>query len=73
MHVLNWPFKHLHLDGLAGRVKYAQLLNDASEVHLVQLHPHQSQLAALPEDTLILQLPVNQPDAVVPVIELFLE
>ena len=34
MHVFAWPFKHLHLDGFAGKVEYAQLLNDASEIGL---------------------------------------
>jgi hypothetical protein len=27
-----WPFRHVHLQGMAERVEYAQLLNDASEV-----------------------------------------
>jgi alpha-L-fucosidase len=25
LHVFNWPFRHIHLDGLAGKVEYAQL------------------------------------------------
>jgi len=34
VHVLAWPYKHLHLIGKAyvERVEYAQLLNDASEI-----------------------------------------
>jgi alpha-L-fucosidase len=32
LHVYDWPFRHLHVDGLAGKVEYAQLLNDASEI-----------------------------------------
>ena len=31
-HLYAWPFRHLVLPGLAGKVAYAQLLNDASEV-----------------------------------------
>lgn len=72
VHVFAWPFRHLHLDGFAGKVRYAQLLNDASEVAIVQRHPHESDVESTDGDTLILQLPVAQPDPVVPVIELFL-
>jgi alpha-L-fucosidase len=60
--VFAWPFRHLHLDGYAGKVEYAQLLNDASEIPFT-------------EDaggTLTLSLPVIKPDTPVPVIELFL-
>ena len=32
LHVFAWPFEHLHLDSFQGKVDYAQLLNDASEV-----------------------------------------
>ncbi len=32
LHLFAWPFQHVHLPGLAGKVDYAQLLNDASEV-----------------------------------------
>lgn len=73
VHVFAWPFRHLHLDGMAGKVRYAQLLNDASEVRFARPAPHHSSLEAIAEDTLILQLPVQQPDTPVPVIELFLE
>ena len=30
LHLFAWPFRHVHLDNLAGRVEYGQLLNDAS-------------------------------------------
>jgi len=61
-HVLAWPFRHLHLPGLAGRVEYAQLLHDASEVRMEESH----------EGTLTLVLPTVAPPVAVPVIELFL-
>ncbi len=64
VHVFAWPFKHLHMDGLAGKVKYAQLLNDASEVRWSE-----SQNAG----TLTLNLPIQRPAVTVPVIELFLK
>ena len=34
VHVFAWPFKYLYLDGLAGKVEYAQLLHDGSEIGL---------------------------------------
>jgi alpha-L-fucosidase len=61
LHCFAWPFRHIHLEGLAGQVAYAQLLNDASEIRMQEK-----------EGTLTLTLPVQQPDVAVPVIELFL-
>lgn len=77
LHLFSWPFRHVHLPGLAGRVEYAQLLSDGSEVGLdildstPQPHAHLSPLAQ-PEGTLTLTLPVTRPDALLPVVELFL-
>ncbi|MBI2441813.1 MAG: alpha-L-fucosidase [Lentisphaerae bacterium] len=78
VHVFAWPFKHLHLEGFAGKVEYAQLLNDASELslqgmdewHLSQLG---SQLRQRMKTTLTLTLPIQKPPTTVPVIELFLK
>jgi alpha-L-fucosidase len=61
VHVLAWPYRHLHLPGLAGRVEYAQFLHDASEV---SMSPQ--------EGTLTLNLPTVAPPVAIPVIELFL-
>jgi alpha-L-fucosidase len=72
LHLLAWPFREIHLDGFAGKVSYAQLLNDASEVRIVVREPHQASVDSVPTDTLTLQLPVQKPNVAVPVIELFL-
>ncbi|WP_163507379.1 alpha-L-fucosidase [Fodinicola acaciae] len=76
VHVFGWPFKHLHLPGLAGRVDYAQFLHDASEVGMRVIEPAEqaqnTKLGGLPEHTLTLELPVQRPEVAVPVIELFL-
>ena len=71
VHVFAWPFRHLHLDGLAGKVRYAQLLNDASEVEM--RGPDDWQQATVGPDVLTLTLPVRKPDVTVPVVELFLK
>jgi alpha-L-fucosidase len=69
----------LYLDGFGGRVKYAQLLNDASEIRFVEA-AKSSEGGYLPGErkeavsqTLILRLPVQKPDVAVPVIELYLK
>jgi alpha-L-fucosidase len=77
LHLFSWPFRHVHLAGLASRVEYAQFLHDGSEVKMNLIDPHQpaqnTTLGGLSHDTLTLELPVQQPDVVVPVIELFLK
>jgi len=64
VHVLAWPFKHLHMEGMAGKVKYAQMLNDASEIRMRE---------SADSGVLTLNLPIQKPDVTVPVIELFLK
>ena len=73
VHLFAWPFRHLHLPGYAGKVAYAQLLNDASEVRMQAISEHHQRMEGTPADTVVLELPVLQPDTPVPVIELFLQ
>lgn len=68
LHLFNWPFRHVHLDGMKGKVEYAQFLHDASEVRFSAA----SWDVETGGDTLTLELPVRKPDVVVPVVELFL-
>jgi alpha-L-fucosidase len=72
VHIFAWPYKHLHIDGLAGKVEYAQLLNDASEVGMKLDDWHARQIGRS-SDTLTLELPKQQPSVAVPVVELFLK
>jgi alpha-L-fucosidase len=62
VHILNWPTGALRLEGFAGKFKYAQLLNDASEVRY-----------RVEGNDVTLTLPVLRPEVEVPVIELYLE
>jgi alpha-L-fucosidase len=77
LHLFAYPFRHVHLDGLAGKVAYAQLLNDASEIHFRVIPPSQqaqnTTMAGLGADTLTLELPIQKPPVAVPVVELFLK
>ncbi|MFI6094981.1 alpha-L-fucosidase [Lentzea sp. NPDC051213] len=59
LHVFAWPCGELPLGEAAGQVAYAQLLDDASEIPLV-------------DSRRALKLPVRRPDVLVPVVELFL-
>ena len=72
VHLFAWPFRHLHLPGYAGKVAYAQLLHDASELSMQAVSEHQQRVEGVPADSVVLELPVLQPDTPVPVIELFL-
>jgi alpha-L-fucosidase len=69
LHVFAWPFRHIHLEGLADKVEYAQLLHDASEIRFAKPNWDVDTGANI----LTLELPVRKPDVVVPVIELFLK
>jgi alpha-L-fucosidase len=77
LHLFAWPFQHVHLPGLGGKVRFAQFLHDGSEVHVEVTDPDQqaqnTTMAGLGADVLTLTLPVRSPDVAVPVIELFLE
>ena len=72
--MLEWPFKTLSLPGLAGKVKYAQILNDASELKIG------SKKGAWLDDEqddenkdLTINIPVRKPKVEIPVIEIFLK
>lgn len=74
IHVLEWPFKSLHLPDFKGKFKYAQLLNDASEVKfrtVTQASGNSGETSG--ENDVILTFPVERPNVEIPVIELFLE
>jgi len=74
VHVLEWPFRTLHLTGYKGKIKYAQLLNDASEIRFRESGQggyNTSEYSGV--NDIMLTLPVERPNVEVPVIELFLE
>ena len=74
IHVLEWPFRTLHLPDYKGKIKYAQLLNDASEIRFRPNNQGGSNTAeSSGENDIMLTLPVERPNVEVPVIELFLE
>ena len=76
IHLFAYPFRHLRVENLAGKIHYAQFLHDASELHYKEneLDPQagDSQPDKL-EGTVIFELPVVKPNTLVPVIEIFLK
>jgi alpha-L-fucosidase len=77
LHLFAWPLEDVNLPGLAGKVEYAQLLNDASELSFKEIDPNvKAQTTGMggpPAGTLTLTIPVRRPDVTVPVVELFLK
>ena len=63
VHLLDYPLQRFELPGMKGKVKYAQLLNDGSEITM-----HDTD-----NGDLALDLPVRKPDVEIPVIELVLQ
>ena len=74
VHLFAYPFAHLQLPGLAGKVEYAQFLHDASELKFTEGKvDHFSEGAAVSEDLLVIELPPVKPETPVPVVELLLK
>lgn len=66
VHLLAYPLDRLTLAGMAGKVKYAQFLHDASEI---RFSPGRGEGAG----DLSLTLPVRKPPLEIPVLEIFLK
>ncbi|MDR1372141.1 MAG: alpha-L-fucosidase [Dysgonamonadaceae bacterium] len=63
IHILDWPtFKSLRLKNYSGKIQYAQLLNDGSEIQFKEQ-----------DNDVILSLPLAKPNTEIPVIEVFLK
>lgn len=74
VHVINWPIKSLHLIGFKGKISYAQLLADGSEIKFkenIAEGSHTTETTG--KDDVMLELPVRKPDSILPVIELILK
>jgi len=76
VHILAWPLRSLHLPGLGGKVAYAQLLHDASELQVSEGGGYQNikgGQAVAPKGLLTIELPAPAPNVAVPVVELVLK
>lgn len=76
LHVYSWPLRHVQLEGLAGKVDYVQFLHDHSEIYFREFDPEQvatNKESVIDIENVRLELPVEKPDVMVPVIEIFLK
>jgi alpha-L-fucosidase len=62
LHVYDWPFGVIHLNGMAQYVDYIQLLNDASEL---KYH--------INGENIDINIPIIKPNVTIPVIEIYLK
>ena len=62
VHIYAYPYRHLHLPGLADKVDYAQFLHDNSEIFFEEK-----------DGDIVLELPYVKPNQIVPVVELMLK
>ncbi|MBR3929856.1 MAG: alpha-L-fucosidase [Clostridia bacterium] len=73
-HLFAYPYAHLQLFGLAGKVDYVQFLHDGSELLFTEGKVnHFSFGASENKDLLVVELPPIKPDVIVPVVEIFLK
>ncbi|WP_333813819.1 alpha-L-fucosidase [Muricomes intestini] len=89
LHLFSWPYRTLLIDKLGGRVSYARLLNDSSEIKYIQgeglmgirkshknLNDEVTEIHIkdkFDDNALLVTLPVQRPDVLVPVIEFILK
>jgi len=73
VHLLVWPMGTMTLDGYAGKVQYAQLLHDRSEVRMSTRRSTTWLTEQGQTGELVLTLPIRRPDVEIPVIELVLK
>ena len=74
LHIINWPFKDIFLPGVEGKLRYAQLLNDGSEIKWRNASSDElngnNMLESTQKNGVWLTLPVVKPNVEVPVVEL---
>ncbi|AJY48096.1 alpha-L-fucosidase [Martelella endophytica] len=75
LHIFSWPFRHIHIDAMDGKLEFARFLHDGSEVKwLTHSKDVDSNVGVtVPEGMITLELPVKKPNVTVPVVELILK
>ncbi len=75
MHIFDWPFGRINVRGLAGKIKYAQLLHDGSEVFYADAKKGAWNGEEHSDDTVTFYLPDTNPkeDFIIPTVEIFLK
>ena len=70
IHLLDYPLETIVLKGYAGKIKYAQFLHDNSEIKFYTQQRDEFSTSNNSANDLVLNLPVQKPNTVIPVIEL---
>jgi len=73
LHIFAWPFRHIHLPAMRGKVVYAQFLHDGSEILFHEPENAGHTILQPEENELIINLPTLKPNVEVPVVELFIK
>ena len=75
VHIYEYPFGHLILPDMAGKIDYAQFLHDGSEVQFTEESAERIAISYKTDlsGCAVMKLPVTKSDVVVPVIEIFLK
>lgn len=77
IHLTAWPLRHLHVRGLAGKVRFARLLHDGSEVTHTTLDPTEhgshTTVRGIGTDAVTFTLPIHRPAVLLPVLEVRLD
>ncbi|MBR1970639.1 MAG: alpha-L-fucosidase [Clostridia bacterium] len=74
VHLIEYPYAFLEMPGFAGKVKFARLLHDGSEIIMTEKKvPHFGVGLNENDDLLVLSIPRVKSDMLVPVIELILK
>lgn len=71
VHLFDYPVKNLKLPGYGGKIKYAQFLHDGSEIKIGKRYGYGTMEETNMND-IYLEIPVNKPNPIIPVIELVL-
>jgi len=74
IHLMEYPYASLEVQGLAGKVDYAQFLHDGSEITFTEKASDPfSKGGTQSENLLVFRIPQIKPPILVPVIEVFLK
>ena len=76
IHLLEYPYRFMTMDHLAGKIRYAQFLHDASEIHFSEQMPYQFNHNGKGIDqteAVAFKIPQHRPNCLIPVIEVFLK
>ena len=73
IHLLDYPLNSLVLKGYADKIKYVQFLHDNSEIKYSNVRGDDYSATKPSQNDIVLLLPVQKPESIIPVIEITLK